>query len=252
MRKFDKYWRIITRDAINFIVFIVFLISFICFQGAEGLANKATKTESTTAKTMSIVKVSQNSSGRKVKKAKKKVKYKYIKKQIKCRKKPSKKAKKVGTFSYNKKVKVLKRSKNKKWYLVKGRAKNSKKKIKGYVHKKYLSNKKLPKKKKTRKKVYIGTFKITFYCACATCNGNTHGITASGAPLRDGVTIAVNRREIPLGTKVYIEGYGNRIAQDTGAFGSHTIDMFVRTSHRNLYGSKYGVKWRKVYKYVKK
>ena len=36
MRKFDKYWRIITRDAINFIVFIVFLISFICFQGAEG------------------------------------------------------------------------------------------------------------------------------------------------------------------------------------------------------------------------
>lgn len=161
------------------------------------------------------------------------------------RKKPTTKSKIVGKYKYRQKVKVIKKAKKgKKWHLIK--FKNKKGKIKkGYVNKSYLS------KKRPKKRVLIGTFKITFYCPCATCNGNTHRITASGARLKDGVTIAANRSEIPLGTKVYIEGYGNRIVQDTGAFGRRTIDMFVETSHRNLYSSKYGVKYKKIYKYKK-
>lgn len=160
---------------------------------------------------------------------------------LNIRKKPKVKSKKIGEYKYRHKVKIIKKYKNKKWYKVKFKKKGKTKK--GFVRKKYIS------KKRPKKRVLIGTFKITFYCPCYTCNGNTHRITASGARLKDGVTIATNRSEIPLGTKVYIEGYGNRIAQDTGAFGRRTIDMFVETSHRNLYSSKYGVKYKKIYKY---
>lgn len=74
----------------------------------------------------------------------------------------------------------------------------------------------------------IGTFETTFYCAgfgpgCPTCGAN--GITATGtkcSPLgNDWVTIAVDPRVIPYGTKLKIVMgdeiiYG--IAEDTGGF----------------------------------
>lgn len=44
-------------------------------------------------------------------------------------------------------------------------------------------------------------------------------------------TIAVDPRVIPLGTKVYVEGYGYAIAQDTGsAIKGNTIDVFFDTN----------------------
>ena len=95
------------------------------------------------------------------------------------------------------------------------------------------------------RKVYIGTFKLTFYCHCSQCCGKSDGITASGARVQEGVTIAVNPSEIPLGTSVYIEGFGKRIAQDTGGFGSNTIDVYV-SSHSRAY--ELGVQYKKVYK----
>lgn len=79
---------------------------------------------------------------------------------------------------------------------------------------------------------YLGIFEITHYCPCAICNGNTHRITASGAPLTGGVSIAVDPSVIPMGQKVYIEGYGERVAQDTGgAIRGNHIDMFVDVDH---------------------
>lgn len=58
------------------------------------------------------------------------------------------------------------------------------------------------------------------------------GITASGAPTKRNVngysTIAVDPRVIPLGSKVYVEGYGYAIAEDIGgAIKGNRIDIFV-------------------------
>lgn len=58
------------------------------------------------------------------------------------------------------------------------------------------------------------------------------GITASGAPTKRNPngysTIAVDPRVIPLGSKVYVEGYGYAIAEDIGgAIKGNRIDIFV-------------------------
>jgi len=50
-------------------------------------------------------------------------------------------------------------------------------------------------------------------------------ITASGAPLRKGL-VAVDTRYIPFGTRLYIPGYGEAIAADTGgAVKGRVIDL---------------------------
>lgn len=77
---------------------------------------------------------------------------------------------------------------------------------------------------------YIGEYKITFYCPCAKCCGAyANGITASGTTAFEGRTIAVDPNKIPLGSRVYIEGLGDFIAEDVGgAVKNNKIDVFVR------------------------
>jgi uncharacterized protein YabE (DUF348 family) len=64
----------------------------------------------------------------------------------------------------------------------------------------------------------------------ADCNGCS-GQTATGINLRanpDVKVIAVDPSIIPLGTKVYVEGYGYAVAADTGsAIRGYAIDVFV-------------------------
>jgi uncharacterized protein YabE (DUF348 family) len=74
---------------------------------------------------------------------------------------------------------------------------------------------------------YVSTTAYT-----ADCNGCS-GHTATGINLRANPNvkvIAVDPRIIPLGTKVYVEGYGYAIAADTGsAIKGYKIDVFFPT-----------------------
>lgn len=90
-------------------------------------------------------------------------------------------------------------------------------------------------------------FRLTIYCSCTRCTGANnsnrqrsswgHVIveTASGAIAVEGVTVAVDPAVIPLGSKIYVEGFGVRVAQDTGSGvnGNH-VDIFFR-SHYPLF-----------------
>ncbi len=74
----------------------------------------------------------------------------------------------------------------------------------------------------------IITVKATAYTA--DCEGGT-GVTYTGIDLKanpNQKVIAVDPSVIPLGTKVYVEGYGNAIAGDIGgAIKGNKIDVFI-------------------------
>ncbi|AWE06106.1 peptidoglycan-binding protein [Lysinibacillus sp. 2017] len=72
------------------------------------------------------------------------------------------------------------------------------------------------------------TVEATAYTA--NCNGCS-GVTANGTNLRanpNSKVIAVDPSVIPLGTKVWVDGYGEAIAADTGgAIKGNRIDVFI-------------------------
>lgn len=76
----------------------------------------------------------------------------------------------------------------------------------------------------------------TAYSAGYECTGKNpgdkhYGITASGEPVRHGI-VAVDPRVIPLGTELYIEGYGYALAADTGgAIKGMKIDLYYDDMH---------------------
>lgn len=81
------------------------------------------------------------------------------------------------------------------------------------------------KTKKAKKKI---TVKATAYTAsCAGCSGTTAtGINLKRNPKKK--VIAVDPSVIPLGSKVYVQGYGEAIAADTGgAIKGNRIDVFT-------------------------
>ena len=89
-------------------------------------------------------------------------------------------------------------------------------------------------------------YKSVLYCESTAYSGG--GVTATGTvPVRDpnGIsTIAVDPRVIPLGSLVYVEGYGKAVAADTGgAIKGNIIDVYVNSEQEayNSWGRKYNV-----------
>lgn len=89
-------------------------------------------------------------------------------------------------------------------------------------------------------------YKSVIYCESTAYTGG--GITATGSvPVRNpnGIsTIAVDPRVIPLGSLVYVEGYGQAIAADTGgAINGNIVDVYVNSTDEaiNGWGRKYNV-----------
>ena len=74
------------------------------------------------------------------------------------------------------------------------------------------------------------TITVTATAYTANCEGGT-GVTYTGIDLKanpDSKVIAVDPSVIPLGTEVYVEGYGNAIAADIGgAIKGNKIDVFI-------------------------
>lgn len=90
----------------------------------------------------------------------------------------------------------------------------------------------------------LGRFKLTAYCTCAKCCGQwADGATATGTRATPGRTIAVDPDVIPLGSKVYINGF-EYTAEDTGgAIKGKRIDVLFPTHQEAL---NFGVQYAEV------
>ncbi|WP_308637012.1 ubiquitin-like domain-containing protein [Paenibacillus silvisoli] len=96
-------------------------------------------------------------------------------------------------------------------------------------------------------KKVIKNVTLTAYSAGVASTGKSkshpqYGITASGARVSEGRTIAVDPKVIPIGWWVYIEGIGFRRAEDTGsAIKGNKIDVYFDSeSYADKFGRKRG------------
>lgn len=74
------------------------------------------------------------------------------------------------------------------------------------------------------------TMKVTYYCPCSKCNGNSLRRGKWGAYLREGM---VASKDLPRGTKVIIKGK-TYVVEDRCAK-SGVIDIFVDKPHSRVY-----------------
>nr|WP_281288194.1 3D domain-containing protein [Kurthia sibirica] len=141
---------------------------------------------------------------------------------------PSTKYKKIKTLPRNASVTYL--SKKGSWYKVSYKGK------KGYVSSKYLkrTTKAASANYSNGRTMYVTSTAYTAYCAGCS------GVTATGINLRskknqNKKVIAVDPMVIPLGSKVYVQGYGVAIAGDKGgAIRGKRIDVFKSSKRAAL------------------
>ena len=70
---------------------------------------------------------------------------------------------------------------------------------------------------------YLGQYYVTGYDICVKCCGKTDGITASGTVATVGRTVGCN--SLPFGTRLYIDGIGERVVEDRGGMKSIVLDV---------------------------
>ena len=80
----------------------------------------------------------------------------------------------------------------------------------------------------------LGVFDITYYCSCEICCDVETGITATGAPVVEGETIAVDPSVIPYGTQVIIGGHVFTAEDCGGAIKQNHIDIYVNSHEEAL------------------
>lgn len=99
--------------------------------------------------------------------------------------------------------------------------------------------------KDSSERVYLGKFTLTAYCNCKKCCGKwSGGPTAIGKMPKEGRTIAVDPKVIPLGSKISINGK-TYTAEDTGsAIKNKKIDIYF-DSHSEAWN--FGKQKAKVY-----
>ncbi|MDR1816153.1 MAG: 3D domain-containing protein [Clostridiales Family XIII bacterium] len=84
---------------------------------------------------------------------------------------------------------------------------------------------------------YVGTFRITHYCACEKCCGKSNGITASGTHVSE-QTVAADWSVFPVGSVLYIkrgDSLVRKVVEDRGGGvnGQH-IDVYVPSHEQAL------------------
>jgi len=90
--------------------------------------------------------------------------------------------------------------------------------------------------------IYLGTWSVTAYCPNACCCGQwATGYTASGTYATEGRTVACG--SLPIGTEIYIEGWGYRTVEDLGVDGEW-IDLFF---YDHASASAFGLQYLEVY-----
>ena len=72
----------------------------------------------------------------------------------------------------------------------------------------------------------IGEYTIDYYCSCETCRAKASKIKATGTPIVEGQTIAVDPDEIPYATKVIIDGH---------VFTAEDYDTSGKEKHISIY-----------------
>ena len=94
--------------------------------------------------------------------------------------------------------------------------------------------------------VSLGEHRLSFYCSCPKCTGEwADGTTYTGTTATEGRTIAVDPSKIELGSKVYIDGLGEFIAEDIGgAIKENRIDIYL-SSHSDCI--RRGIEYREVW-----
>ena len=72
----------------------------------------------------------------------------------------------------------------------------------------------------------IGEYTIDYYCSCETCRAKASKVKATGTPVVEGQTIAIDPDEIPYGTKVIIDGH---------VFTAEDYDTAGKEKHISIY-----------------
>lgn len=83
---------------------------------------------------------------------------------------------------------------------------------------------------------YLGTYTITAYCPCSICCGKWSNPddprTASGTRPAELITVGADWDKLPAGTKLYIDGVGERVVEDKVAgwisdkYDGRVLDLF--------------------------